>query len=228
MILAVTLCITALTEARAAPQLTVPLRSGFYQSVYIHRDSSLLRVAAGPFSATLNGGPSAYPTNFDVYCVDLYHWITNGDTYAVNLRPTADLLYGDRAAWLYNTYATGISTAIQGSALQIALWETVRDGGVDLSTGAFQFLASDNGGSGNTTTMAILNQANAYLTASAGQSSTGTWFEATTHPNNTRNQNMLGPPPAVPDPSSLAVLTIGMVGLALRRRRAGAGGQPEG
>ena len=127
---------------------------------------------AGVFQAVLNGTQT-----FDVLCVDLYGDVSPGNTYSVNaLTPddTASQAYSvnmPRAAWLYLTYmptvnaATGTTNgvannAIDGAALQLAVWDVIHDGGDGLSAGTIQ-----SNGSTNAT---VASLANDMIAASAG------------------------------------------------------------
>jgi hypothetical protein len=178
---------------------------------------------AGTLTSTLGGGP-----HFDTYCVDLYHdFYVNTNpvsSWQVNVLPIQTLTEtpiggnGAGVGYLYDTYASAVTSDVQGSGLQIAIWKVVYDNGGALETGNFQF--ADSGPVGGTQDL-VYQQAKAYLSTYNGtQSGQASWLAATSHPNNF-NQDLVGP--AVPEPSTLAVFGIGGLGLvwfAKRRRSA--------
>jgi hypothetical protein len=174
------------------------------EAVNIVYKGSSLNVWSGPVSASFKGG-----SNFDSYCVDLDHWINLPTAYEVKTSPINSLMYGGRAAFLYNQYASGVDSKVKGAALQVAIWDVIADNGDGLGSGDFKTknLSAD-----------VKDLANSYLAASSGKSGVAVLFEAIDHgPNCDKNQNFMGP---VPEPASMAVLGMGVAALLRRRRKA--------
>lgn len=157
---------------------------------------------AGAMLCDIDGG-----ANFEAYCVDLDHTVSNGNSYAINVKNMSmQGPNGLRAAWLFNTYAGTVDSNVKGAALQLAIWDVVTDNGDGFGAGN---LKSSEGG-------ALMTLANSYLSASAGMSGNALWLEAQNHgENHNRNQNLMT---AVPEPSSIAAIFVGAAAL-LRRRR---------
>ena len=152
--------------------------------------------------------------NFYSYCVDLWSYLQVQQQ--VNVGST-DGMAGDsghKAAWLFNKYAEGIhsSTAAESAAmaagLQMAIWEVVADGTVNLTSGAFAVsLASAQ----------ALGYANQFLTAlfdpnSGYQTAATTWLDV--KPGTGQDQIA-----RVPEPATLVLLGIGLFAAAMTVRR---------
>lgn len=189
------------------------------QNVDIKLGTDFRTVSAGTLSVKIDGGPL-----MPAYCVDLYHVFSPGDSWAVNVRPIADLVgsggnppaigNGGGGGWLFQTYAGVVSTDNQRSALQVAIWEMTYDGptALDLNSGFFQMFAPP-------TIKAI---AAGFLAAyPANATGDALWIEALSHPNG-RNQGFVT---AVPEPAALALVApvlalAGACGLIRKGRRA--------
>ncbi len=187
------------------------------QSVDIVLDGTGRTVSAGTLSVSLDGGPIQ-----QAYCVDLFNVFGIGDSWAVNIKPIADLMgsggnpppigNGGGVGWLYETYAGSVASDTDRAGLQVAIWEMVYDGpsALDLDMGYFQMSSP----------LAIKNAALGFL-ASYQPNDVGAalWIEAVSHPNG-RNQDFVT---AVPEPATLAMLiplalAAGAKGLMWRRR----------
>ncbi len=177
--------------------------SGKHQSVNINFMGNGHTYNAGAMDASLDGG-----AHFEAYCVDLFHSVGNGDTYAVNIKPMSmQGPNGTRAAWLFNTYAASVNTNQLGAALQLAIWDVISDNGDGFDVGDFK---SSEGGS-------LRTLADSYLSASAGMTGNAYWLEAQSHgERDNRNQNLMT---AVPEPSSIAAIAVGALTLLRRRKK---------
>ncbi|MFN8220203.1 MAG: PEP-CTERM sorting domain-containing protein [Fimbriimonadales bacterium] len=201
------LYVSILTVAAAASQaITLTFHNsvgGKSQAVNVSTGGNGHQFMAGAMDITLGGGP-----HVEAYCVDLLHSVSNGNSYNVNVKPMSmQGPYGDRAAWLFQTYAPAVDTSEKGAALQLAIWDVVSDGGDGFGAGWFQ--TSETG--------SLLSQAQTYLNASIGQSGSAYWLEATGHgEHNDRNQNLMT---TVPEPSSIAAVAVGAMALLRRRRK---------
>lgn len=170
-------------------------------------------VFAGLFTVGLTGAPADYPTQFNSFCVDLQHTISQGDAWDVNLTPIPDagLNNSGRIAYLYTTSAATVNTNDDAAGLQLAAWDVMIDGGDGLSTGNFQ---------ANNVSSGAVNAANNFLTASLGRSGNATWLVAV----NGTKQNLVGPNRpggTVPEAGSLSLLATGLLpllGFARRRK----------
>jgi hypothetical protein len=166
--------------------------------------------------------PGGFEKNLYTYCVDILHELE--DPQQVQISDTNDPLMvthaddgGAKAAWLLNTYASGIHDSgdgIQAAALQTAIWEAISDNDHNLDNGYFKLLTT-NTYTSTAIAQAIHDQANSYLNAlfydGGYHTSTATWLDATTATGGGQDQIM------TPEPSSLALL--GIAGLFARRRK---------
>ena len=111
---------------------------------------------AGVIQANYDGTP------LELFCVDLFTGISFGD-YASNTVFPRAVRHEDRAAWLYLSVFPGVTTAEQGEALQLAIWDIVHDGGDGFGAGRVQASVNSNS--------SVILFADSYLIASLGQSS---------------------------------------------------------
>jgi hypothetical protein len=180
-------------------------------------------VNAGTFLATLTGGSGAGfsdPFNFDAYCIDLTNTALLNTSFNVSINPIDNLSTGNLqgVAWLYMTYAAGITDATHAAALQVAMWDVLTDGrGSTISTGNFQLLDHDGAND-------VGGYADTYLASLGNNNGTATAFRALDHTNDNVYQDVIGPMggPVVPEGNSLIMMGvsgIGMVPFLLRRRK---------
>ncbi|RYG37181.1 PEP-CTERM sorting domain-containing protein [bacterium] len=174
--------------------------------------SSSIAVYAGPQSASYDGDA------FEGYCVDLDHAQYPPVTFDVT--PTAAdgfTTYGARVAQLVNQYGLGVSTADQGAALQLAIWDVLVDGGDGLAVGNFKASGLNTG-----TTAFFSSYLGDPLT---GASSLATIYNPTSHgAGGNVYQALIGPggdhiANAVPEPASMIALGLGGMALIRRRRK---------
>ena len=194
---------------------------------------------AGTLSTTLIPGGSASST----YCIDLYHSFYLGDQWSTQLLSISSYAgeagvgagnnpggHAGQIGYLFDKYAAGVSTAIQGAALQIAIWKVDYDNSNNFSTGSFQFAATP--GNAGSIQSQVFAQATADLAGFDGTqtSNNADYFQAVSHPNS-RNQDFVGAyypsispnTGMVPEPSSILLVvaglgTVGVFGARGRRR----------
>jgi hypothetical protein len=77
------------------------------------------------FSVTLTGAGG--PVSFDTFCIDLFHAVSDGQTYNVNLRDDLDtaLANGARMAYIFQNFGQAdlSSNPNQAAAVAITLWD---------------------------------------------------------------------------------------------------------
>jgi hypothetical protein len=166
----------------------------------------------------LTAPPAGFGATLETYCVDVLHDVTNPET--VTVRSTDDIPStapnvsnaGEKAAWLYDSYASTITTNAQAAGLQIAIWEALYDTTADLAGGNINF-------SGAGLTLGVLTAANSYLSALyAADYSTASavWLDSPTGQDQITN---------VPEPATLLLFALG-IGTVVQFRRKSALGKP--
>ncbi len=186
-------------------------------------------VYAGELNWTWIGAPpSGFGSSLYAYCIDILNDVT--DPESVTVRAMSELTPqtspstaqdgGERAAWLFDTYAAGIhasGTGNQAAGLQIAIWEALYDATLNLASGNF-ILA------GAVSTPAVGTPqfwANTYLSAlmSSGaangnySTTTAAWLDAAVP-----GQDQITA--QVPEPAAWLILVAGLFVAAASRRLA--------
>lgn len=180
---------------------------------------------AGPLSSHFAGGKS-----FTTYCVDLFKEISSGSTYGVNPADPATLAGHDMIGALL-AHSPSRPTPAQGAALQFAIWDAeylgghdvVQDGeGVRFGTAGSGFSVTGPG----TDDGSFASLVNGDLLAASGrgvQGNTGPEiaFSYLDVSDGEHGQSMVA---AVPEPATLTLAVIGLVGfVAVRCRRVRSG-----
>jgi hypothetical protein len=217
---------------------------------------------AGALTATIMSGPTYGSANpFLGFCTDLanrmpngtynyeahlftdgaYGGVVNPETGGVPPDPNwADSGSGQRAAWIYNTYASTVNSAALRGAMCIAIWEALYEG-----RGTFDVTAKSTSGrsfasSGGSTsyhtglytwantahTKTVAQQANEWLAAGVGANWAGfntTWWAEQSSTCYGDVQSLIGPVSAVPEPTTmlagaLLLLPFGMSTLRVLRK----------
>ena len=177
-----------------------------------------LAVAAGAFALQYRlGGPGPW-TDFLTYCLEADESLglsgATPVTGTLNWDIASTAEYTSSADSLMRLYATwfddSLTSAVKSAAFQVAVWELATDPVINLGGGSFKLVT---GG-------AVQSKANDYL-ASAN------WLPAADLGVILRvgNQDLLietqggTTPDVIPEPGTLTVLGLGLLGLAVARRR---------
>ena len=159
---------------------------------------------AGALSYSVDGSSSLV----DMICVDVTTAAYLNSPYQVVTLPPAAIDNGERAAWLFLNFNSSAQDVVTGTALQLALWDVVHDGGNGLGAGFFQ-------ASSSFISNAILAQAESYITASVGHSASAAVIYESANGRSDR-QLQIG---EAPEPGTIALLASGLVFVGWKARR---------
>lgn len=189
-------------------------------------------VAGSATISDLKGlAPYDSTSSFIAFCVDLQHSIappiddqnaalqlmSEWDGYG-NFTPQTNA--GNYAAYLYNTYATLVSTADERAGLQLALWNVLYDNDFLVGTGAFSASGSASAGARNLANQYLGNLALNLATAKTADAYWIRLYPVGGNPEDSP-QDFIGPRVVTtPDGgATLALLGGGLMALGLVRRR---------
>jgi len=168
---------------------------------------------------------TAGTTNYSrtAYCVDLFTNFNLSTTYNTVVEHPNDVPGRrlDRVSWLIENYAAGVTTAVQGAAMQLAIWDIVHDNGDGFTSGSVRQATS------HTTLAAVVSQAVAYETLSFGHSSNGAYVYQNSTSGGTEAQMLMGPafqdggPRPTPEPATWIMAGNALTGALLIRRKRG-------
>ena len=168
-------------------------------------DSGSVTAYVSQFNVTYTGSTGA-PVTFDTFCIDLFHDVSVGQTYAVNARTDAANAFtnGSRMAYVMENFGSLDLTnnPDQAAAVQIALWDLSlnnhnptsfsQDADGTYSSGDENVFAMNLGGNPDAAHIAAL--VNYYLQSSIGATTQGSWLDAAAQGNyQNRGQSLLIP-----------------------------------
>ena len=128
---------------------------------------------------------------------------------------------GAQAGWLMQTFLPVTNTAIDGAALQLAIWDVIHDGGDGFDAGRIR--------SSSYTDADVLALARERVAESHGQSTTAAYvytaspgtpiFQQQLYLSGAQYDPPSDPPSDVPEPGTLAILGVGGLALVASRLR---------
>ena len=185
-------------------------------NIEIKADSNVRTVGAGVGRMLIDGS-----NLIDTLCVNLFTGIAVNQTYAaVSIDATAYDSDGGIAAWLMQTYlpvvnaATGLARQIDAAALQLAIWDTIHDGGDGFGAGRIQATTHTNS--------SVLALANTWRLEALDKSATAGVYTAAPGARTFQQQIYLptcnggadcGTSGDVPEPGTFAMLAVGGMGI---------------
>jgi hypothetical protein len=208
----------------SADTLKLTLNSSGNPVTYNPNGGTAVTVGAGPFSWTQSAPLNAnYPNSITTYCIDLDHYISKGGTYTYTAQTNLALAptIGNNPAKIAaitelfdRYYDTSLTSAANGAAFQLALWELVYDGGTSKSLTAGRIQAS------NTQAQNMLNSLGTPYTV---HDLTGYHLVALVSSSGNQDQIMVvqnpPTPPGVPAPPGLVLAGMGFGCVLLGRLR---------
>ncbi|MDD2760196.1 MAG: PEP-CTERM sorting domain-containing protein [Methylomonas sp.] len=204
-------------------------------------NNNLGNVSIGGISFTTSNVDYDFSSSgqFNAWCVDIYHWMSNGSTiYDVatasdlatelsKLRPgTLGQIRVDNMIKLANQVYSFIDTTIESAAFQLAIWEIAY--GTPSDVGNFIIDTADTNFRVKDSTLAFVSLANNWLNGLATAENTGN-YTLTYLNDGTRNKSQdvivftetpLTPSSvSVPEPNSFALIGLGLAGFTFIRRK---------
>lgn len=118
---------------------------------------------------------------------------------------------GSTVAWVYNTYGRSAPDRTTAGATQVALWELLYDDDYDLATGNFTVTGHGLGFD--------YDLAQSIVSSAVDERGLSAYFKHADP--EVRAQDLIGPVEPIPEPASMILLGLGLLGggIAYRRRR---------
>jgi hypothetical protein len=165
----------------------VSFNDGTGQPGHVGTDNTLLT----QINATYHPATGSAVT-FNTFCIDLFHTVSNGQTYGVQLRGdlATDFTNGSRIAYVFQNYGhSGLgANPDSAAAVQLAIWDLTLNNHAPTSFGASQTTPGYySSGDDNVFRVSlgtnpdadkIAELTNTYLQASIGATVSGSWFNA--------------------------------------------------
>ena len=210
-----------LAVATPAAASTVNLTQSFGTEWAENGDGDKLR--AGGISISVDGRNNGNPfgvnagafgvtdgaTDWLAFCIDLYQNFNIPADFDVVAGPAFPIV--DRLNKLYTTYFEDVDTGTEAAAFQIAIWEIVSDGTLDLHNGVFELVTAGS---------SVVTQVNTYLTGLDQQ--TGGGYAFTFLKNDHYQDLVIASPVPLPAGALLLLGALGAMGVARRKAKAAA------
>jgi len=150
---------------------------GTGENIWLKENGTDTQVYAGVIDIQLVDNTGTYDRT--TLCVQLFTEISENVIYNTTLAlpntaavvaPTTNAAL-EQIAWLEDNYMAGATTAVQGAALQLAIWKIAEDGVDTGSNLSFTTGTVQEATGAHTTPAAVLTDAEGYLADSVGHSS---------------------------------------------------------
>jgi len=158
----------------------------------------------------------------NTFCVNLFEGFAFFEEYTADSISALDYNpNGAQAGWLMQTFLPVTNTAIDGAALQLAIWDVIHDGGDGFDAGRIR--------SSSYTDADVLALARERVAESHGQSTTAAYvytaspgtpiFQQQLYLSGAQYDPPSDSPSDVPEPGTLAILGVGGLALVASRLR---------
>ena len=152
--------------------------------------------------------------NYIGYCVDLNHYSTSADVIVKPVTEYAGGVRGREIAYLFNTYASGVTTGSQAAALGVAIWELVAEttSTLDVTSGYFYITGNDG----------VAADANVLLADADNHSLYSVLNMPVVFYSPTAQSFVVAGENDIPEPATMSLLALGSL-VILRRKTAAVG-----
>lgn len=200
--------ITLMVTVCACAAITTPVLGSYMTYNGLGLSSQVQVHASGLLADNLMVPAGQLKVNYEnedylAYCVDLNDYAASTD---VTEKDMSFINNGDMVAWLFETYADGVTTGTQAAALSVAIWEVIYETDPIFNAGTGFFWISEN--------QAVRDGANALLATLGSMPSSYTPSNGMMVLHGEEVQDVV-----VPEPTSLGLLCVGGACFLRKRRR---------
>jgi hypothetical protein len=186
--------------------------NGLYTNLTIRVGTTQTTVSAGMFVLDYQqAGTTSTWQQFLTFCLSPEVYLTPFDNpyTAFNLSSSPYSGSADQIAEFWGRYRSLVTNDVTAAAFQVGLWELAYNGDTNLSTGSFQLV----------TTGSVFTTAQTWLSSLDGSGAHASGLLVLVdNAGDPNRQDLLTQ--QVPEPGTLALLGLGLLGLAFTRRRA--------